>query len=402
MEFAGKGNRKPQLDIDVNIIELDAENPRLVPYINNNNISTQYDLIQILYDNFETEEIALSLVENGYFDEEPIIIVPNKKPADFNFSDYDNNPDGLSQKISELIEAYEIDFTVVEGNRRVSTIKLISNTATRNKLGIEKTYPKAKDQEKLADITSIPCIVYEKREDVSAYLGVRHIMGALKWEAYAKAAYIADFIKMETAKGLDVNNAIKKVQDVIGDRTDTIKKQYVTYKLLKQAKDDLDEFDIKPLVNHFSLLTVAYNSPTIREYIGVKKYSEVDFTKDVVPNEKLNEFEHLLTWIYGNNNKNEKRVLSDSRQITNTLSHVVKYEAATEYLIKEKDLDGAFERANGEKHLFYSRLMQAEKIIKSCLQFANRHKNDLSLLNQIDEIGFTTKTLKEETSFANN
>jgi len=394
MEFAGKGNRKPQIDVNISLIELDNCNPRLVPYLSDPSKASQLDLITVLFENFNTEEIALSLVENGYFDEEPIIIVPNEIPSDFSFSSY-SNPDDLASAILRLIEEGKINFTVVEGNRRISTIKLVTDFEIRNKLGIDKNYPKTQNSQIISDITTIPCIIYEKREDVSAYLGVRHIMGSLKWEAYAKASYIADFIKMEVTKGLSINDAIKKVQDVIGDRTDTIKKQYVTYKLLIQAKDDVADFNIKPLINNFSLLTVAYNSPAIREYMGVKKYSEVNFDADVVPIEKLKNFENILTWIYGNDNKNEKRVLTDSRQITNSLSHVVRYEIAVDYLLKEKDLEGAYERTNGEKEFLSKKLVDTHRILKSCLQFAYKYKDDEVLLSQIDDLEEVTKVLKE-------
>lgn len=393
MEFAGKGNRKPQLDINIDIIELDNENPRLVPYLKEPSNVTQFDIIKILLDNFDTEEIAMSLVENGYFDEEPIIVVPNKKPKNFSFADY-KNPDDLSKKINELILNKKISFTVLEGNRRVSTIKLLTSFDLRTKLGIDKYYPKINSASVNNDIINIPCIIYENKEDVSAYLGVRHIMGALKWEAYAKASYIADFIEMEIKKGLDINNAIKKVQDVIGDRSDTIKKQYVTYKILLQARDDLDNFNINPLIKKFSLLTVAYNSPNIREYIGVKKYSEVNFNSEVVPNDKLENFENILTWIYGNENLNVKPVLSDSREITKTLSHVVKYDNAITYLKKEKDLDGAFERTDGEKVFLSKKLTEASKTLTSCLQFAYKYKNDEELLVQIADLEEIVKTLK--------
>ena len=151
---------------------------------------------------------------------------------------------------------------------------------------------------------------------------------------------------------------------------------------LIQAKDDLENFDIKPLINNFSLLTVAYNSPAIREYIGVKKYSDVDFNSEVVPTNKLDNFENILTWIYGNENKNEKRVLTDSRQITKSLSHVVQFSSAIEYLIKEKDLDGAYEHAGGEKAFLSKKLTDAFRTLKTCLQFAYKYKNDEELLNK--------------------
>lgn len=391
MDFAGKGKRKPQLDVDVSIINLDNLNPRLVPYLADKETATQLDLIKILHDYFDTEEIAMSLIENGYFDEEPIIIVPNKKPENFKYlEDSDQN----ATYIQSLIKEGKIDFTVVEGNRRISTIKLLTDNTVRKSLNIDKSYPITANQDIINDIKNIPCIIYENREDVSTYLGVRHILGALKWEAFAKASYIAEFIATETNKGININDAVKKVQEVIGDRSDVIKKQYVTYKLFIQAKEDLNDFDLKPIINRFSLLTVAYNSPTIRNYIGVKKYSEVDFSEELVPTDKLSNLENILTWIYGNDKKDRKKVLTDSRQITNKLSHIVQYENAVNYLLKENDLDGAFERTNGEREFLLKKLLEANKTLSSCLQFAYKYKNDEQILSQVDDLKELIEVLK--------
>jgi len=391
MDFAGKGKRKPQLDVDVSLINLDKLNPRLVPYLSEKEKATQLDLINIIHDYFDTEEIAMSLVENGYFDEEPIIIVPNKKPKNFKYLE---NSDKNAQYIEGLISKGEIDFTVVEGNRRVTTIKLLTDKNTRTKLGIDKNYPATTNKDIIDDIKKIPCIIYENREDVSTYLGVRHILGALKWEAFAKAAYIADFIDSETKKGVNVNDAIKKIQEVIGDRSDVIKKQYVTFRLFMQAKEDLTDFDFKPIINRFSLLTVAYNSPSIRSYLGVKKYSEVDFSGSLVPDDKISNLENILTWIYGNDKKNQKKVLSDSRQITNKLSHVVEYENAVSYLLKENDLDGAFERTNGEREFLLKKLRDANKTLSGCLQFAYKYKKDDEILSAVEELKELIEVLK--------
>ena len=109
MTFAGKGNRRPQLDVNIKLIQLDQKNPRLVPYLDNPNESSQLDLISVLYENFDTEVVAMSLVENGYFDEEPIIIVPDKIPSNFTFSAYPK-PDDLAKAIQDLINKNEINF----------------------------------------------------------------------------------------------------------------------------------------------------------------------------------------------------------------------------------------------------------------------------------------------------
>lgn len=396
MNFAGKGNRKPQLDINVEIIQVDNYNPRLVPYLDEPVSATQLDLLSVLFENFDTEVIALSLIENGYFDEEPIIVVPNKIPKEFKFSDYDN-PDDLASAIQDLIDKGEIDFTVLEGNRRTSAIKMIIDPEVRKNLNIDRFYPKTTNPGVIQDISKIPCIIYEKREDVSAYLGVRHIAGLLKWEAFAQAAYTASVIENERAKGKTINEAISQVQKVVGDRSDKLRKQYITYKLFLEARDNIG-FDVQPVINKFSLLTVAYNSASIRDFIGVPSYSKVDLDEELVNSDQHENFERLLTWIYGNKNTSEQPVLTDSRKITNTLSHIVKSPEAVDFLKEYKDLDGAYDRTNGEREYLAKKLQSANRAIQTSLKFAYKYKNDEDLLTQVKQLEELVGALKSNLS----
>lgn len=395
-EFAGKGGRKPQLDIPIELIDLDPLNPRIVSYTNGNKELSQIDLTSILYEYFDTQTVAMSLVANGYFDEEPIIVVPNSLPEGFSFEAYPD-PDSLAAEINKLAKEGLIHFTVVEGNRRISTIKLLLDSNLREKIGVQKSYPVTTNPDILEDLKKIPCIIYRNREDVSSYLGVRHISGLLKWEAFAKAAYINETIESEIKNGIDDNEAIKRVQEIVGDRSDTIRKQYVAYKIFLEARDDLG-FDIKPLINNFSLVTVLYNSPGIREYINVHSYSKVNLKERVVPAESLKNFENILTWIFGNSKTGEQAVLTDSRNITNKLSYIVNNESARNYLIKFKDLDGAFEHTNGEKEFLSKNLTKAARAIQTSLQFAYKYKNDEDLLKQVQELEELLTALKSNLS----
>lgn len=395
-DIAGKGNRRPQLDIPIGLIDLDPLNPRIVSYTNGRKDLSQFELTSVLYEYFDTQTVAMSLVANGYFDEEPIIIVPNSIPSGFSFEKYDN-PDDIAIELKNLIKEDAIKFTVIEGNRRVSTIKLLLDKQLREKVGVEKSYPATDNEKILDDIKTIPCIVYIKREDVSTYLGVRHIAGLLKWEAFAKAAYINEIIENEIQNGTEDVLAVKKVQEIIGDRSDSIRKQYVAYKLFLEARDDL-EFDVAPLINNFSLVTVLYNSPGIREYMGVQQYSKVNLKERIILPEKLENFENVLTWIFGNSKKGEHPVLTDSRNITNKLSYVVNNKSAIDYLIKYKDLEAAFEHTNGEKEFLSKYLTKASIAIRTSLQFAYKYKGDEDLNKQVYELEEILNALKSNLS----
>lgn len=396
IHFEGKGNRRPQLDIPVELIDLDPLNPRIVSYTNGKKDLSQFDLTSVLYEYFDTQTVAMSLVANGYFDEEPIIIVPNKIPEGFTFEKFDN-PDDLANELRKYVKDGSIRFTAIEGNRRVSTIKLLLDKGLREKIGVEKSYPSTEKKEILEDISAIPSIIYNNREDVSTYLGVRHIAGLLKWEAFAKAAYINETVENEIQKGSEDNDAVKKVQEIVGDRSDSIRKQYIAYKLFLEARDDL-EFDVAPIITNFSLVTVLYTSPNIREYMGVESYSKVNLKERIVQANKLENFENVLTWIFGNSKKGERPILTDSRNITNKLSYVVNNESARNYLIKYKDLEGAFEHTNGEKEFLSKNLTKAARAIQTSLQFAYKYKGDEDLQKQVQELEELLKALKSNLS----
>jgi len=333
------------------------------------------------------------MAANGYFDEEPIIVVPSKIPNGFKFSDY-SDIKLLSQKLQQLIDDGEMEFTVVEGNRRISTINFLLDEKIRKQVNVYPGFPNVDAAEIRQDLSMVPCIIYEHRDDVSAYLGVRHIAGLLKWEAYAKAAYIAGVVADEHKKGKDFKAAIQKVQQVYGDRSDSLKKQYIAYKIYLEAKDDL-QFNVRPILNKFSLLIVLYSSPAIRDYLGISSHDEVDFDQRLIPTDKYLKFRNVLTWVYGDQDKGIKPVLTDSRKITNSLSYIVQKEEAIDFLNKYQDLEGAFDRTNGERDYLSKNLTRAFRALQSSLSFAYKYKGDEELLKQIAELEELTDALKK-------
>jgi hypothetical protein len=389
MEFAGKGKKRPLIDLDLSIINLDTENPRLAKQRES---ITQFDLTKTLFEEYDLEEIAMSMSENGYFDEEPIIVVPTKIPEGVSF---DPNADTtiIQDKLYQLIKDGKIEFTVVEGNRRIATAKILSDNSLRTKLCIrDESFPKPKNDEILADLKEIPAIVYFDRKQVAPYLGVRHITGLLKWDAYAKAAYIAQNIEDSVVAGEDINVAIKNIQQQVADRSDVIKKQYLCYKVMQEASDDLS-FETKSIKDKFSLLTVALNSPSIREYIGCPTYKDADFTKRIIPLIKIEQLRNTLTWIYGDGKR--EPILTDSRRITKELAPVLTSKEATEYLLKNNNLEEAYERSEGERDYIIRKINSAGNAIKFSLGFAWKYKSDLEIITSVKECAASITELQK-------
>lgn len=384
--FAGIGRKRPQINIPLSMLELDIENPRIAE---EHQKGTQLDILNVLYEDYDLGEIAYSMVENGYFDEEPIVVVPSYLPRNFKWSEDINK---LQSDFDELVSTNKsVKFIVVEGNRRIGTAMLLTDAILRGELKLkESDFPKIKNKAIEDDLKIIPSIIYKDRKEISPYLGVRHITGILKWEAFAKARYISTRISEEKSKGKNIEESIKEIQKKVGDRTDVIKKQYMLFKIFEQAKDDLD-IDTKAIMGRFSLITVAINSPSIREFIGLPSYKTVTFNKPLIPKNKLKNLEILLTWIYGNG-KDKISILTDSRKITQRLAPILADEEATEYLLKYGNLEEAYERSGGDKEFVKKKINTANRAVTYALQAAYKYKEDIEIIRLIDEL---TKAIDE-------
>ncbi len=105
--------------------------------------------------NGDLPELMASIASTGYSDAEPLLVTP-----------------GLG------------GFIVVEGNRRLAALKLLHapELAPLRKKTIAEVAANAKHK----DITNIPVICYEKRQDILDYLGFRHITGVKPWGSPGK------------------------------------------------------------------------------------------------------------------------------------------------------------------------------------------------------------------------
>src|SRR5262245_2875375 len=104
--FPGLGRKRPQLNIPIDLLDLDPENPRLAQESQND---SDFDLLSRLYLEFDLEELAYSMSVNGYFDEEPIVVVPKKLPKGFQLSD---DIEKQQKDLQGLIQKKEMRFIV--------------------------------------------------------------------------------------------------------------------------------------------------------------------------------------------------------------------------------------------------------------------------------------------------
>lgn len=345
-------------------LHLDSDNPRLPEEVQGR---PDPELLQYLYDHFALEEIAAPMAENGYFDEEPLVAIPDNLPKRL----LPKAGEGFSPEFLDFLRTAE--FTVVEGNRRLATARILLDDKLRQQLRI-RSWPAITDAVR-DDLRALPVIVYSSRTEVLPYLGVRHITGNKKWDSYAKARYIDDMLK----GGYSIGDIEKEV----GDRSQSVIKNAVAYKTLQQAKREFD-FNLDRAKGDFSYILLGIGQRNIKLFLGWQKTDEAKkktvpvpleeiSLDEPVPDSHLANLKSFLSWIYGEGSK-ILPVIKESRDITNYLVHVVASREALGYLEKTRDLRAAYDLSDGEEAMVKKLLGKANKSLETVLGVAHRNK----------------------------
>ena len=229
------GLNKPIL-VELQDLYLDPQNPRLPTNIGR----TESDMLEYLAKYTSIEDLMNAIAENDYFPGEPLIAFK------------ENN-----------------NFFVVEGNRRLTALKLINNPYTvRNpsSRSIEISENAAYKPQ------NIPVVVVESREAAIPYLGYRHITGVKQWEPLAKARYIKNVFDQLTDKTQDVNSRLKEVANIIGSRRDHIRRNLEALSVYKVIENN-DFFEIENLSEtsiKFSVLSTALADERFSSFVGIE------------------------------------------------------------------------------------------------------------------------------------
>lgn len=355
----GAGRKRPLLNIPAEQLFLDPLNPRLPEDAQN---KKEADICYSLYRYFDIEELAYSIAENGYFDEEPLVAIPQNLPSQFEDMSYEEL--SISTDYKNFISQTTTNFYVVEGNRRLSTIKLLLNNNLRVELKI-RTFPEINDAVR-DDISILPVIIYPSRKEVLPYLGVRHISGIKKWEPYAKARYIASMVE----KGYSIDD----IQKQVGDRSNSARKIYLCYQLIETAKYEFD-LDTQKAENFFSYLLLASGQGAIKDYLGIeKRLQDVDLNNPI-PKNKLENLKNIFSWLFGENSE-KLPVIKESRDITSKLAPVLRSNDSTDYLRHTRDLEQAYELSDGEEELLRKNFVKANKLLRQSLGYIKRENLD--------------------------
>lgn len=304
---------------------LDEENPRLPPDMG----ATDQDALLRFFDaRYNLDELAESMVEEGFFVEEPLLTAPH--------------PDGEHR-------------IVVEGNRRLATLKLLLDEDARAAVDRTEHWAELADRaaDKRDELDPVPTFEYADRTELLAYLGFRHVTGVVPWTAEAKARYIADHVAR--------TNSFADTARTIGSRQDAVRRQFVGYWALRQAAEAGHNVD--QALRFFGVFYRAVQSPAIRQFMHLREPSEIA-EQETTPIEDGQEerVAQVSSWLFGVPGTDERAVIKDSRQIT-ALGRILANAEATAALVEARDFALAVEVAGGDRTSIETALTQARSAL---------------------------------------
>ena len=202
---------KPKVDITQ--LWLDELNPRLPEELRH---ATQSAILSYLFTNADLDELARSMVDNGFFVHEPLIVTARPTPS----GSYD----------------------VIEGNRRLAALHILLQlpVAVESELSFPFLEEEGVAVENLESLRTIPCYVIADRDDVHRFLGFRHIGGIKTWSAEAKARYLLR--EVERLAGEVDESAYRSIFTLVGRRVGSnaqgVRNPYIAIKILLYGRDE--------------------------------------------------------------------------------------------------------------------------------------------------------------------
>ena len=360
-EFRGAKIDEATTGCPTSLLDFDYENPRLTT---GDNLSThdEKNMICSLRDIAALDELIQSICNNGYFNLEPLIVLGDECGP----------------------------FTVLEGNRRLAAIKLIKNRDLARECKI--SLPATISPEVMASIETVSIWRVEKKEDAQAFIGFKHITGPYRWDAYAKARYVADWYKKDKSNGLTIESITRQ----LGDDNDTIRAYIGAILVLEQAEEER-LFDIKNRYNRgrfaFSHLYTALGRKEYQEFLGLAKGWNQTPNEQPINDKKISQLKEILTYLYGSKQDNQPALIKSQNPDLKYLGEVLVHPVALEKIRGGTDLKIAHNEVRDAGAVFSEALVQASLKIDAAIALLAKYDGSSSLLSVAKELVEKSETL---------
>lgn len=351
-------NKTEYKRIRIEDLKLDTYNPRLPKSMGD---KSESEIINFFLSDASLVELMLAIGKNDFFEGEQLLVVKTG-----------------------------IKYTVIEGNRRLSAVKLLHNPniATIYKSKVEQV---VKESEYFP--TEIPCLIFEDKDKILKYLGYRHITGIKSWKLLEKARYITK-LKKDFYSGITSQEASREIAKMIGSRRDYALRILVGYELYATIENN-GFYGIKDLNDtsfHFNYIADSLSRSKIEAFLGVNLESE-NPSKDL----DLIHLKEWTNWLFNKNLPN--KIIGDSEHL-NILNKVLDAPLALKAFRDGERLFKAFELTDGVNEQFQNAIgeaaIQLEKADSLTHKVNGFYVGLIDDLQNINKIIRKIKTVKEE------
>ena len=359
-------NAKSVAHTSVELLDFDSLNPRLPNYLNKGDDG---EVIDWMLKEANIVELMGSIGTQGYFEGEPLIVVPSKTKAKH--------------------------FEVVEGNRRLTAVKLLHNPelASTRKAAVSEAAKAAQIKP-----VKLPVLEFESRDEVLRFLAYRHITGIEPWNPLQKARYLKQLAASGDFKKLKKDELRKRLAKEIGSNSNYVARMMAGLAVYDAIQDanyfDLPGLDEKKVSNSYSLLTTALTYSAIAKHIGMEGP-----TDDEIRGLDKKHLKELTSWIFEENSEHQTR-LGESRNLEK-LARIVAEPKALEKFRGGRPLAEADLLTSGPHDAFRVSLSEAKarlETARDCVQMIEAFSTeDSEQLKEIQKLSRLLSNYVDET-----
>lgn len=339
-------------ELHLSQLALDPENPRL-PRDSVSDTASDDQLLPEFVKRYNLLELARSIADKGFTPHhaEALLVIAHPSREDH--------------------------FVVVEGNRRLAALKLLTSQKCREAAGATSLeWGVLADKASQQRLDPVPAVVYSDRRTLDDYLGFRHITGPRPWRPEAKARYIAQL--------LGSDKTIDEVVRRIGSNRRTVRRFAEAHAIYTQALDagiPMDEAE-----RGFGVFYNALDQEGVRNFLGLDRQVTITgLPNSPVPERHLDDLRTLLELLFGDSSQNLESVIHESRELRK-LGQVLDNSPARATLIRRRDLELAWRVSGGGRDELLGVLKEVHLHLASVNGQAQEYSQDDDIQKSVQRI----------------
>ena len=183
-------------EVSLDRLHLDPGNPRLRQDVDWTT-EPESSFLREFARKYNLVELARSIADKGFTPRHAEALLVIKAAPDQGATDAAAPDQGATDAATSNEDPYKnVHFIVIEGNRRLVTLKLLTSAEDRRSAGVSnREWQSLAQNASDLDTDHIPVVVYPDRGSLDDYLGFRHITGPTPWRPEAKARFVVKLLR---------------------------------------------------------------------------------------------------------------------------------------------------------------------------------------------------------------